>query len=310
MSARSLNAFDLNLVKVFLAIWETRSLTLAGERLGLTQPAVSHALRRLRVQFSDPLFLRVGNVMVPTDAATRLHLPFDEALRVLGQTVAEHDGFDPGTSTRVFRIAQSDISELFCLPPVLSRLEQVAPGVRLVSVQLASEVVAAELRTGQIDMAIGYLPDLVDADCLHTYLLTDWFVCLVSSRHPMAGTVLTPEAFSRLTFVDVAVHATGYRMVESVLTRLGVKRQVSARLEHFTVIPHVVRETGLAAMFPSSAARQVAAQGGLSVLDLPFNLPQIEVEVHIHTNFCKDPGILWLRDLITGVWRTPNAPRA
>lgn len=303
MSARGLGAFDLNLVKVFLAIWETRSLTLAGERLGLTQPAVSHALRRLRDQFSDPLFLRVGNLMEPTEAATRLHGPFDEAARLLGQTVLAHDAFDPATATRAFRIAMSDISEMVCLPPILAHLERVAPGVRVISVQMAAEAVAADLRTGQIDLAMGYLPDLVDADCLHTYLLTDWFVCLVSAHHPVAGQTLTPELFSGLTFVDVAVHATGYRMVESVLRRRGVERRVMARLEHFTVIPEVVRQTGFAAIFPASVSRRVAAGGEFSVLDLPFDLPQIDIELHMHANFRADPGIRWLKEVITTVLR-------
>lgn len=310
MSARTLNGFDLNLVKVFLAIWETRSLTLAGERLGLTQPAVSHALKRMREQFSDPLFLRVGNQMEPTEAASRLYEPFYEAVHILGQTVVDHDGFDPARSDRVFRIAMSDISEMVCLPPILSHLERVAPGVRLVSVQLNAETVATELRSGQIDMAMGYLPGLVDVDCLHTYLMTDWFVCLVSSRHPMAGQVLTREQFSRLTFIDVAVHATGYRMVESVLGRLGVERRIMARLEHFTVLPRIVRETGFATLFPHTASCQVAESGEFSILALPFELPQIDIEVHIHANFRKDPGILWLRDAITRVLRTdPPADR-
>ncbi|MGH2342086.1 LysR family transcriptional regulator [Segnochrobactraceae bacterium EtOH-i3] len=301
MSARSLNGFDLNLVKVFLAIWDTRSLTLAGERLGLTQPAVSHALKRLREQFSDPLFLRVGNLMEPTDAATRLHEPFDRVLHILGQSVLDHDGFDPASSRRTFRVAMSDVSEMFCLPPVLAFLEQVAPGVRMVSVQLVAETIVGELRTGQVDLALGYLPDLVAGETLPSPLLTDRFVCVVSSRHPLAGQALTPDLFSRLTFIDVAMRATGYRRVEAELARRGIERQVVARLEHVTVIPAIVRQTGYAALFPLSAARQIVADGGVALLDLPLDLPEIDIALHGHANFRKDPGIQWLRSAITGV---------
>lgn len=307
MSARPLGGFDLNLVKVFLAIWETRSLTLAGERLGLTQPAVSHALKRMREQFSDPLFVRVGNLMEPTEAATRLHAPFDQALAILGQTVLDHDGFDPASSARVFRIALSDVSEMFCLPPVLALLEQEAPGVRLVAVQLVADTIVGDLRTGQIDLALGYLPDLAGADCVQDPLFVDRFVCLVSSRHPLAGQALTPELFARLDFVDVALRATGYRRVEAELARLGIARRVVARLEHVTVIPEVVRRTGYAALFPLSVSLQIAAGGAYSLLDLPFELPPVDIALHAHANFRADPGILWLRRAIRRALATDAA---
>ena len=125
-----LHKFDLNLMKVFLAIWELQSVTAASERLGLTQPAVSHGLRRLREHFQDPLFTRVGHVMAPTATATELYKAFDQAMQTIGQSMQQQRQFDPATTARVFRIAMSDVSEFYFLPALLAHLETRAPRAR------------------------------------------------------------------------------------------------------------------------------------------------------------------------------------
>ena len=122
---------DFNLVRVFIAVWDTRNLTDAGSRLGLTQPAVSHALRRLRDAFNDPLFVRAAGGMMPTELATRLHRPLRDAVRMIQDAVHESEGFDPGTAQRVFRVAMSDVSEFFFLPALMGWLARVAPGVHI-----------------------------------------------------------------------------------------------------------------------------------------------------------------------------------
>lgn len=301
MNRSNFNNFDFNLVKVFLAIWELRGISAAGDRLGLTQPAVSHSLRRLREQFSDPLFLRVGHRMQPTAVAERLYEPFNRAVQIIGHTVMANHEFLPETSDRTFTIAMSDISELYCLPQILSYLEKAAPSVHIKSVQLDARTVEAELRTGQIDLALGYLPDL-GPDYINTFVLEDWFVCLVSASHPMAGARLTERTFSQLTFVEVAVHATGYKLVDDLLIRLGVKRNTSVRLEHFTNVPEIVRDSRFAAIFPHFASRKLHASGEFDLLDLPFELPRIDVRIHIHSNFSNDAGINWLQKAIHNVF--------
>ncbi len=302
MSQMNANTFDLNLVRVFLAIWDLRSVTAAADRLGLTQPAVSHSLKRLREQFSDPLFVRVGPRMEPTEAAFRLHEPFNRALRVIQQTILSHDAFVPELSERTFTIAMSDISEFYLLPQLLAALETAAPSVRVRSAQLDAGTVAAALRTGQVDLALGYLPTLRDADIASSFLLEDNFLCLVSRSHPLAGQPLDLDAFARLNFVDVSVHATGYKRVRDLISEIGVRWTATTRIEHFMVVPELVRQTHLAAIFPFSASSRVARCGEFSLLELPFEVPSIEVQVHLHLNFQNDPGLIWMRDLMTRIF--------
>ena len=137
MHSRNPASIDLNLLRVFLAVWESHSLTLAGEHLGLSQPAVSHALRRLRDLFGDPLFVRVGTSMTPTDAAMQLHAPIDEALGIIGKALQTRERFEPASASRTFRLAMSDMSEFFFLPPLLDSLQREAPQVRFDVVQMA-----------------------------------------------------------------------------------------------------------------------------------------------------------------------------
>lgn len=298
MNRTNINNFDLNLLKVFLAVWDLRSISAAGDRLGLTQPAISHALKRLRDHFSDPLFLRVGHRMQPTDVAQRLYEPINRSLRTITATVLNNEDFQPATSDRSFTIAMSDISEFYFLPRLLGYLEIQAPSVRIKSVQLDSQTVAAALRTGQIDLAVGYLPNLGEPDFISQFVLEDWFVCLIAASHPLTKSTLTEEDFCALTFVEVAVHATGYKMVETYLTQREVKRNVAVRLEHYTNVPQMIQNSRYAAIFPHSASCKVNAKGDFRLLKLPFGLPNIEVKAHIHSNFKHDGGIRWMQNTI------------
>lgn len=303
MSSRNLNLFDLNLVRTFLAIWELGSLTAAGDRLGLTQPAVSHALRRLREQFSDPLFVRVGNRMVPTDAATRLYEPFETAIQIVSQTVQGYGRFSPSSSERRFRIAMSDVSEFYFLPQILAKVEQIAPSVELESVQLDTSTVEASLRSGQIDMSLGYLP-LVSKDCQSIPLFSDTYVCLIRKDHPFEREVLTEEEFSELTYVDVSTNAPGYQLVEQRLAMIGAKRRIAARIGHITVAPEIVKRTDLAAIYPKSVSERLNENGEFRLLPFPFEIPATSIKLHVHNLFMDDPGIVWLRDNILKIIST------
>ncbi|SFK26071.1 LysR family transcriptional regulator [Celeribacter neptunius] len=294
MNQVNFNTFDLNLVRVFLALWEQRSVTAAADRLNLTQPAVSHALKRLRDHFDDPLFTRVGKRMEPTAAAQRLYIPFKTCLETLRGTMSSHGEFDPKSSNRVFTIAMSDISESYVLPRVLAPLITEAPGVRIKSVQLEAEEIEVKLRSGQVDMAFGYLPDLSGPEIESMFLLEDRFLCILRKGHPWAGKPLTLETMRELEFVEVSVHATGYKMVRDILNQNEVERTVRARIEHFTVIPEIVRSTDLAAIYPASVASRLVDNGAFETLELPSIFPSINVCTHYHASFRSDPGLLWL----------------
>ena len=300
MSEKNVRGFDLNLIRVFLAIWDLRSLTAAGERLLLTQPAMSHALRRLRERFDDPLFVRAGSLMMPTDAAIQLHEPLERAFGLISHAVQEHGSFDAGATQRVFRVAMSDVSEIYFLPRLLARLEAVAPRLRVDIVPLEVDHVRGLLRVGEVDMAIGHLPAIEDG-CVSHHLLTDRLVCLVRAGHPAAEGELTLERFAELQHIHAGTTAPGHQMVDQCLRELGHKRAVRVRVGHLTVAPDIVRTTDLAVIYPESLARRIN-DGGLRLLPLPFAVPPIEVKVHVDAKFAGDVGVRWLLDAVMQVF--------
>lgn len=301
------NTFDLNLVRVFLALWEQRSVTAAAHRLNLTQPAVSHALKRLREQFSDPLFTRVGKTMEPTEMAQRLHAPFTQCVSLLRETMSTYGSFDPATSQRVFTVAMSDISETYVLPQIIAPLMLEAPGVRLRSVQLEADGIDVKLRSGQVDMAVGYLPDLKGDEFESTFLLEDWFLCIMRKDHPLADEPLSREHLDQIEFIEVTVHATGFQMMRSILQHMEIKRRIRAQIEHFSVIPEIVRHSDLVAIYPSSVASRLVESGQFIAKELPFVAPSIDIHAHYHNSFGSDPGLKWLRGLLIEALSVPEA---
>ncbi|HDR9472096.1 LysR family transcriptional regulator [Burkholderia multivorans] len=297
---------DLNLLRVFLAISELRSLTAAGERLGLTQPAVSHALRRLRNLFDDPLFVRTPAGMAPTDAARQLHGPLTRAFDIIDLAVQQVAHFDPATANRVFRISMSDMSEFYFLPPLLAKLAELAPGVRVEIASAAVEAVGAAMRSGEIDLALGYVPD-PGPGCVSEPLFTDEHVCMVRAGHPLRKRTPTQADLASLRYIYASSNATGHRMVETWLDELQVERTIVLRLPHFIVAPEIVQHTDLAIIFPRSVAERFNRGRAFRILPLPFVLPPIEIDLHTHAQFSSDPGIAWLRALIVEMFRRPVA---
>jgi len=296
---------DLNLLRVFLAIWDLRSLTSAGDRLGLTQPAVSHALRRLRTLFDDPLFVRTPGGMVPTDAAYRLYPPLAQAVAIINDAVQQLARFDAATAQRVFRVSMSDMSEFYFLPPLAAMLDREARGIRIEVVNIPVQSVSAAMRAGEIDLALGYVPGL-DAGCVSQTLFVDQHVCVVRAGHPLRKAKPTREDLAALRYVYASTNATGHRMVEQWLDELNLKRDVVLRLPHFVVAPEIVMNTDLAVIFPKSIARRFNRGKAFRVLPLPFALPPIEIKVHSHTQFASDPGIAWLREALFTMFHQPD----
>jgi DNA-binding transcriptional LysR family regulator len=306
MSQPNLAGADLNLLRVFLAIWDLRSLTAAGERLALTQPAVSHALRRLRTLFEDPLFVRTPHGMVPTDAAIRLYPPLAQAFSIINEAVQQLAKFDAATAQRVFRISMSDMSEFYFLPPLLAKLDRETRGIRIEVTNVPVESVSAAMRAGEIDLALGYVPGL-DAGCASQTLFFDEHVCVVRAGHPLRKTKPSREDLAALRYVYASTNATGHRMVEQWLDELNLKREVVLRLPHFVVAPEIVMNTDLAVIFPKSIAQRFNRGKAFRILPLPFTLPPIEIQVHTHTQFAADAGIAWLRETLYAMFHRPAA---
>ena len=297
---------DLNLLRVFLAISDLHSLTAAGERLGLTQSAVSHALRRLREQFDDPLFVRTPDGMTPTEAARQLQVPLTQAFGIIHVAVQRLAQFDPSTANRVFRVSMSDMAEFYFLPPLLARLAEVAPAIKLEVTSVAVDALCTAMRGGAIDLALGYVPDL-GPGCVSQTLFSDEHACMVRAGHPLHKRAPSREDLAALRYVYASSNATGHRMVEKWLDELHFTRTIVLRLPHFIVAPEIIQHTDLAIIFPRSIAGRFNRGRSFRILPLPFALPRIEVQLHSHVQFAADPGVAWLRGLIHDLFYRPDA---
>jgi DNA-binding transcriptional LysR family regulator len=287
---------DLNLLRVFLAIWDLRSLTAAGDRLGLTQPAISHALRRLRDHFGDPLFVRAANRMLPTDAAVRLHEPLDRALSIINNALKERAAFDPRTTQRTFRIAMSDIAEVYSLPRLMTKLTRIAPSARIDVIPLVPDNVVGAMRSGEVDLAIGHVKNTGE-ECNSIEIFNDRFICLVRAGHPVGRAALTKASFAGLRFFYARITSPiHHQTIEQWFADRDAGPQIAVR-GHFMVSPEIVRNSDLAAIFPESLALRLRRAKDFRRLDLPFGLPPIEVKVHSHARFASDMGIKWMCEM-------------
>ena len=288
---------DLNLLRVFDAVLRERGVTPAAARLGLTQPAVSNALARLRALFGDALFVRTPAGMDATPFARGVADPVRQALALLESALAHGPGFEPPSSTRGFRFYMSDLGQVEFLPPLVERVQRAAPGVRLEAVAADLEHIGEALGTGALDLAVGFLPAL-GPPVARRALFRDPYVCLMRSDHPAIGKKLTRKKFIEASHVLVTYRGGGHRVIEEALERAGVARRIALRVPHFTVVPMVLARTDLILTLPARVARVYERQGSFKSLPPPVAMPPAEVAVHWHERFEADPGNRWLRDQV------------
>ncbi len=288
----NLQDIDLNLLRAFDAVLQEKSVTGAAARLGLTQPAVSNALARLRTLFGDPLFVRTAAGMDATPFARELGEPVRQALALLESALAHGPGFDPATSTRAFRFYMSDLGQIEFLPPLIERAQRVAPGVRLEAVALEVEDIEGALASGGLDLAVGFLPGL-GPPVRRLQLFRDPYVCLMRSDHPIRS--LTRKSFLGASHALVSYRG-GHRVIEEALERAGLARRIALRVPHFTVVPMVLERTDLVLVLPERVAKVYARTGQMKYLPAPVPIPPADVGVFWHERFDADAGNRWLRE--------------
>lgn len=287
---------DLNLVRVFVTIYETGSVSGAAERLHVTQPSVSYALGRLRDQWGDPLFKRTRDGMQPTVLASQLYGTFRSSLADIERAVALTRKFDPRSSNRRFRLALSDLGEVFFLPHVLRGLQAKAPLVELEVIQIEIDRMDEWLRTGKIDAAVcnrSYLP--VQAKC--ELMFVERYVCMARKDHPRIDETLDMEQFLAERHVVVSA-GTGHHFVEDRLREAGIERAVSLRVPHFSVLPEIISTSDLLVTLPERVASVYAERNGLKTMTLPFNVPEFEVSLHWHEHSGDSSAQLWFCEFL------------
>jgi len=296
MNAMHIDTIDLNLLRLFDAVYRARSVSRAAESLGLTQPAASHGLGRLRLLLKDALFTRAPGGVAPTPRAERLAQAVHAALGTLEEALHETDRFEPSASRKTFRIHMSDIGEGRFLPSLMARLGEIAPGVRLQTLPMAPAEIAPSLDSGRIDFAFGFLPKVRDTQRAH--LLKDRYIVLLREGHPFVrgrrGGQALLEALQKLEYVAVRSHAETLR----ILHLMNLEDRIRLTAEHFMVLPAIVRATDLAVVMPRNIARGFAEEGGYAIVEPAFPLRDFTVSLHWSRRFEADPANRWLRQVI------------
>ena len=292
----NIDRLDLNLLQTFHAVHAARNVSRAAERLGVSQPTVSHSLSRLRALYKDPLFVRTQGGMAPTAKADRLAKGVGHALNILEAAIRETERYDPARSERVFRLHMSDIGEAIFLPRLMQALAARAPGVRVEVDQIDDADILAALERGRIDLALGYIPGLAAAE--RRFLLHERYVVVMRGGHPLARQRATLAALKRLDYVLVRSHSA----TAHALRQLGLNERIRLTTPHFMVLPHILAQTDLAAIIPARLAHALAGMGRYRVWTPSAGLPAFDVSVHWYWRFAGDPANRWLRDLIVSLF--------
>ncbi|NVD70056.1 LysR family transcriptional regulator [Duganella sp. BJB488] len=288
---------DLNLFIVFEAIYAEGSITRASLKMNLTQPAISHALNRLRVLFEDPLFERQGHVMVPTPLSRSIIDSVRQSLRGFEVTLNGAGHFDAATSERTFSLALRDVLEASVLPPLMARVAQDAPTVGLNTLQVGRRELESELAAGSLDAAIDILLPLSN-DIRRTLLATDSTVVLVRRDHPLVSGALDLDGYLKLEHIQTSSRRRGPGLEDFELSRMGLQRRVRLRCQHYFAACRAVSQTDLALTMPERLARVVNQQFGNQILPFPLQMPSLDIYLYWHANIDHDPAGVWLREQI------------
>jgi DNA-binding transcriptional LysR family regulator len=297
-----MNEFDLNLLRVFDAVWRHGRLRLASEELQLSQPALSHSLKRLRQGIGDPLFVKTPTGMQPTARAAQLAPVVQSILANVRDHVLTTPGFDPTVACRSFTIAMTDVGEMTLLPKLLGRLMSEAPAVDICTVSMPPRDLVAAFQKGQVDLAIGYFPDMSGLDILQQRLFSVGFVCVVRAGHPEVRERLIQEQFRNLPHAVVKTEGRSRQIIEQYLKEHGIHRRELLRSRHFLSIPMVIASTDLVVTVPTSIGELFRQIADLQILQPPFPIPFIDVKQYWHRYQQTDPGNRWLRSIVADLF--------
>lgn len=289
--------YDLNLLPVFMALMEERSVTRAAVRLGITQPALSNALNRLRDTLRDPLFIRERYGIKPTQFAEEIAPVILETLARLDEVIIGRQHFDPATSTRQFNIAPNSFVEIVLMPRIIAKLRQQAPGVKVSLTPYGNDLTETGVISGTTDMALGRIIDPPD-NLIVQHLMDDGLACVVRADHPDIADSLSREQYEQLRHVNVLPPGRMRVGLFQTLERQGLRRDLAISVTHFLAVPEIIAVTDYCATLPRLICRQIAKDPRLKIVPSPVDLGSFPVEIAWHVRYRQDPAHQWLRQLL------------
>ena len=303
MPVRNVADIDFKLLMVFDAVLRCGSLTMAADTLGITQPAISKSVQRLREYFDDPLMVRTTKGMEPTPKALELAPAVHEILEVFRNKLEFSPEFLPAESRREFQFYATDLGNLIFLPRLLLALKQRAPFARLRSVPVEPKHLVAGLESGEIDIAIGAFPDF-GAGIYQQRLYRESYICMVRAGHPVLGKVFDEEQFLQENHIVISAPRSGhaYRAAEEILLKTCGPERVALRVSSFLIPAMLLRDTDLIVTVPAEMGNLLAKEFNLVALECPIALPGFEVRQYWHERFHHDPAVRWFRSLIAEIF--------
>ncbi|MDB5965219.1 MAG: transcriptional regulator, LysR family [Polaromonas sp.] len=303
----NINTVDLNLFLIFQAVYVTRSVTLAGDRIGMTQSATSNALKRLRERFGDPLFVRTNEGMTPTPLAERLVAPIEAGLSQFSKAFDQGCQFDPATSDRVFTIAINDIGQMVMMPRLLAAAQQLAPHVRFETVDCSMTDARSSMVHGQLDLAVGSWKDMGQT-FYQQRLFDETFVVLMSSSNPLARRDMSFDDYMAAAHVAYRPNGETETALQQTLSRASAtgKRNIVLTAAHSLGLSAIVASSNLLLTSPSRLVKSlVDTRLGLELRPLPFSMAPLVVRQQWHERIHLDNGNRWLRELFFSLFHSP-----
>lgn len=293
------HGIDLNLLVAFDALMSERNVTRAATRVGVSQPAMSAALSRLRTLLGDPLFLRSADGLLPTQRARDLAEPVAAALHQIASAMVSKPAFDPADATLTFNLGLPDYPSFVLLPTLLSALAAQAPGITLnVHAVNGRDAAIALLDAGAIDAAVSVPPSEEDGRIKTRPLLRDEFVTVLASDHPAATRGMDMATYLELKHVLVSPEGHLYGLVDRALAGQGLKRQLALTLPHMFAVPAVVAATRMTSTILGRVAQHAQGSHALALFAPPVALPEIVFDLMWHRRSDTHPAQAWLRDFI------------
>lgn len=289
--------YDLNLLPVFVALMEERSVTRAASRLGITQPALSNSLNRLRDLLRDPLFIRERYGIKPTQLAEEIGPTIEAALVQLDEVVIHQQDFDPADAERHFVIAPNSYVELVLMPALVARLREQAPAIKLRMTPFGNDLAETGVISGTTAMVLGRIVDPPD-NLVVQHLMDDGLACIVRRDHPDVGDNLSRDQYESLKHVNVLPPGRIRAGVFQALGKQNLKREVAVSVTHFLAVPEMIAVTDYCATLPMLVCRGLERDARLKVLPAPVDLGTFPVELAWHVRYRHDPAHRWLRTAI------------
>jgi len=289
--------YDLNLLPVLLVMMEERNVTRAAERLGITQPALSNALNRLRETLNDPLFIRERYGMRPTPKAEQLAQVVSAALSSIDKVILGQQDFDPLHATRLFTLAPNNYVEFIMMPAIVARLRDCAPGIRLRLTPFGNDVTETGVISGNTDMVLGRIVEPPD-NLVVQHLMNEGLACVIRADHPLVGENLSTEQYEQLKHVNVLPPGRMRAGLYQALEKRGLRRQVAVSVTHFLAVPEMIAVTDYCATLPRLICQHLSRDQRLRIVPAPVDLGTFPVEMGWHARYRDDPAHRWFRSLV------------